>query len=114
MKKYDIKNPKIETKEICELDKVVCDKCGKIIYDRSKDIGFADGQDYVQISTWHERWGNDSCESHDGYEMCKECAIKFVTEYIKEATSTDHLELVYDVPDIYQTVEYTEVKPKMR
>ena len=86
-----------ETKEvevvkarIRKLEYVRCDECGKIILPgKYKDIKSS----YVRIHTWHNDWGNDSIESHEYGDYCKNCAKVFIAKYIEEANGTEELEL---------------------
>ena len=54
---------------------------------------FGFGEPYIHIHTWHNDWGNDSIDSHENYDLCKECAKKFVSDYIERCKGTMELEL---------------------
>jgi hypothetical protein len=59
-----------------------CDICGKTIncVDRLGNYNF------FTIHTWHNDWGNDSCESHEYLDACSpECVMKFTEEYIRKS-----------------------------
>ena len=51
---------------------------------------------YVYIHTWHNDWGNDSVDSHERGDYCKECAKSFVTKYVEEICGTEELELEHN------------------
>lgn len=92
MKKY---NETIETnyfkQETRKLTSVVCDICGKEI---TPDRGYRnESAEYIEIHTWHNDWGNDSCESHAYRDLCKKCAARFVADYIMNAHGSEELEL---------------------
>lgn len=67
-----------------------CDDCRrKILPDRYSSLENA----YVKVHTWHGDWGNDSVESHETKELCVDCATKFVSEYVRNISGTQELEL---------------------
>lgn len=73
-----------------KVEYIRCDKCHKKILPskyRNKKSS------YIHIHTWHNDWGNDSIESHERNEYCKECAKLIVAEYIEHADGTEELEL---------------------
>lgn len=84
---------KVVTKSVRKVEYMRCDGCGKKITPnswRTKE------NSYVHIHTWHNDWGNDSCESHEYKDYCKECAKFFVMKYIDEMDGTEELELSYE------------------
>lgn len=83
----------VKTKSVRKIEYVRCDRCGKKILPksfRSKENG------YVHIHTWHNDWGNDSIESHERHDYCKECAKSFIAEYINDMDGTEELELEFE------------------
>ena len=59
-----------------------CDICGKEIKPNARNNQY----NYFALHTWHNDWGNDSCESHEYMDACSpECVKKFTDEYIKDA-----------------------------
>ena len=62
---------------------IKCDVCGKIIpVDKpSKSM-------YFEVSSGHNDWGNDSCESRETQDICPNCITKFTTEYLRDADGT--------------------------
>ena len=78
-------------RETQKLTSVVCDICGK---EFKSDRGYrSKSAEYIRVHTWHNDWGNDSCESHHNRDLCKECAAKFVSDYIMNASGSMELEL---------------------
>lgn len=78
-------------RETRRLTHVVCDICGKEI---KAGKGYRnESAAYIDVHTWHNDWGNDSCDSHKHRELCKECATKFVGHYIMASHGTEELEL---------------------
>ena len=62
-----------------------CDCCGKDIVQKEKLCGEGGGYDYFVLTTSHNDWGNDSCESFEYFDACSAaCTIKMVSEYLKK------------------------------
>lgn len=66
---------KAKIKEIQErdLEYMRCDKC-------NKKINFYN--DYYWITTGHGDWGNDSVDSIEHYDICKDCVNDFIIDYM--------------------------------
>ena len=89
MKKYtDVLETEYFKRSKCKLTYVECDECGKKLFP-NKDDG------YIKVHTWHNDWGNDSCESHYYADMCKTCAAKFASQYISKVCGTREMEVSY-------------------
>ena len=101
MKKFDnVIDTAYYKREEKSLTKVVCDMCHKeIMVGRYK----SDDAAYIRVHTWHNDWGNDSCESHRYYDFCKDCASEFVANYIAKSYGTEELNL---------SIEYASVNSK--
>lgn len=76
-----------------------CDICGKTIYE------FVDGKcckhdEYWSLTTGHNDWGNDSCESVESLDLCsKECCVKALEKYLDEysgSRNTGYFELRHE------------------
>lgn len=75
-----------ETKEVVTVKHVVrtlegikCDRCGRTIPTKQ----FRDPESrYFEVTTGHNDWGNDSCESIEHYDICPECIPLFVESYL--------------------------------
>ena len=64
-----------------------CDICGKIICDSRYEKMFGKVQDHYLLTTGHNDWGNDSCDSIKEFDICsKECLQKKFEEYVKESS----------------------------
>ena len=104
MKKYDetiaTQYYKQETRK---LTSVVCDICGKEFKPKPVRVCRNERPEYIRVHTWHNDWGNDSCESHHNRDMCKECAAKFVADYIMDASGSMELELRVEYVDEWET-----------
>lgn len=88
MKKYtDVIETEYFKRSKCKLSYVECDECGKKIQFNHLLEG------YVRVHTWHNDWGNDSCESHEYMELCKDCAIKFTSNYILKMDGSEEIEI---------------------
>ena len=67
-----------------------CDKCEKkIVPSKYRE----EKNNYIHIHTWHNDWGNDSIDSHEQNDYCKDCAKQVVLEYISTSRGTQELEL---------------------
>lgn len=78
------------TKSIRPIEYLRCDKCEKKI----SPCKFRDKRSqYVRVRTSHNDWGRDSVDSITYYDLCHDCAAKFVSEYILKMHSTEELEL---------------------
>lgn len=64
--------PIIEKIEHRKVEYLRCDKCKKKITDG-----------YYEVTTGHNDWGNDSCDSIRDYDICPNCIEEFTTDYLK-------------------------------
>ena len=71
-----------KTERVMTSEKRYCDICEREITGH-----------HWHILTGHNDWGNDSCETHLNRDLCKECAAKFVADYIMNASGSMELEL---------------------
>ena len=66
------------TKPITE--KVICDVCGKTIADRNNRDA-----EYWTLTTGHNDWGNDSCDSYEDFDLCsKDCVKEKLNKYFDD------------------------------
>lgn len=80
MKQASIKKVIYEDENVIE--KVICDKCRKEI---QPSIGWeydSVESQYVTVHTWHNDWGNDSCDSDSINQYCHSCAAEVIKEYV--------------------------------
>ena len=61
-----------------------CDICQRKI---------SQGSQYFPVYTWHSDWRNDSYESDEHKDLCKECTKKYVADYIAHSKGTEKLKL---------------------
>ena len=70
-----------------ELAGVKCDACGRVIEAPSEQDRYnwmEDKYKFYLVTTGHNDWGNDSCDSIRNYDICPECITKFVSDYLNE------------------------------
>ena len=48
---------------------------------------------YFEVSTHHNDWGNDSGDSFEHFDICPNCIDKFVSDYLKEADTTQEIDI---------------------
>lgn len=89
-----------KTEEVVKVKRNVtgiqCDICGKVI-----PVRCGNGSMYFDVTTGHNDWGNDSCESRESQDICPDCITKFVTEYLRNAVGTSRyieIQTRYAVP----------------
>ena len=84
-RKYETKTY-TKTERVLTSEKRYCDMCKKEITGP-----------HWEISTWHNDWGNDSCESFEYIDICSsDCLRKTFEKYIecsKGSTNTQHIEV---------------------
>ena len=68
---------KVCVKEVCK-----CDVCNKEI---------KKGKGYYHVTTGHNDWGNDSCESIENYDICSEnCLNKIFQQYLERSAENEN------------------------
>ena len=73
-----------------KIEYIRCDKCNKkILPSKYRE----EKSNYIHIHTSHNDWGNDSSDSHEYGDYCKDCAKEVIAEYISKANGTEELEL---------------------
>lgn len=85
---------KVVEQTVRPIEYIRCDMCNKKIL--PCDTYKSDKSDYIRVHTWHNDWGNDSVESHEYYDLCKECAKEFVADYIEHCDGSEELELEHE------------------
>ena len=76
--KYEIKEY-VVVDRVCVGKDMFCDVCKNEI---------KHGNGYWHVHTWHNDWGNDSCESHEYFDVCSmECLKDKFDEYCHESKS---------------------------
>jgi hypothetical protein len=81
-KEYEIKTHTV-TEEVLIKETRYCDVCQKEIKTHS----------YWELTTHHNDWGNDSCESYEYFDVCsKECLRQKFDEYVKKSDNKHNSE----------------------
>ena len=69
-----------------------CDVCNGVI---------ENGEQYWELTTHHNDWGNDSCESYEHFDVCSEvCLREKFDEYIRESATNDYNSKCFEVEKI--------------
>lgn len=76
-----------------------CDICERIAL---AEINNGKWPVYFEVTTGHNDWGNDSCESVEHQDICPDCINKFVAEYLSHVNGTSK----------YIEIETVHVYPK--
>ena len=88
---------------------VVCDKCGKeIVAKKRPDNWDWSTQKYFNVTTGHNDWGNDSYESVKHFDICQECILDFVSNYLKSSKRSTSAYIEIDSGFSYPNVEWEE------
>ncbi len=74
-------NEKIVEKKERNLEYIRCDCCNKKV------------ENYFKVTTSHNDWGRDSCDSIETKEICISCIDEFLSSYIKEMSDTGDIEI---------------------
>lgn len=90
MRVYSNEPTRTITRQVRMVVGVKCDICGTII--DSKKYRSKESR-YFEVTTGHNDWGHDSCESVEKRDVCPECIVKVMTEYINTASGTDYIEV---------------------
>lgn len=64
---------------------VKCDICGKIV--PAGKYGQKDSM-YYKVTTGHHDWGNDSVDSIEHMDVCQECVLPFIGDYLWDNSET--------------------------
>ncbi len=80
----------VVTAKVRALEGIKCDVCGRII---KPDRFRSQKNKYYDVTTGHNDWGNDSCESRKHTDVCPECVNEFVTKYLDAADGTEYIEI---------------------
>lgn len=95
------------------LTAVQCDICKKTI--NAKSGGWGNDPDrYYEVTTGHRDWGNDSCDSIETRDICPDCIVKFVEEYLDECSNRDTAYLNIESECVYtdKDTRYVDTPPK--
>lgn len=90
MKKLSKEAQKVVVKTRRRVVGIECDICKQIIVPSGY---IKDRCRYFRVSTGHNDWGNDSCESVQDLDICPNCIANFLTEYTRNIKGTEYLGL---------------------
>lgn len=88
------------TKEARKVVGVKCDVCGKVI-----PVNQRDNSKYYRVTTGHNEWGNDSCDSIEHADICPNCICNFVTEYLQNGNDSSYIDIETEHAYPYQRWE---------
>lgn len=80
----------VVNRTIYKTEYIKCDICGKLI---PAVAPTEKERMYFEVTTGHRLWGNDSSESISFKDICPECIVGFVSDYLKDAENTYYLDL---------------------
>lgn len=90
---------------------VQCDVCDAIIPVKPSCYGDNSNQ-YFEVTTGHRDWGNDSCESVETRDICRECVVDFIKKYLSDCSNTAYLNLQTRVVYGREISEVVDKPPK--
>ena len=104
----------LEAKEQIMIRDVVvgkkCDVCKKDIPPTTRG-GIRKATPFFAITTHHNDWGNDSCDSYEHFDACSpDCALRFIEEYLREdfeGTNSKVIEIEH-VPAWYKPLKVAD------
>lgn len=81
--------------EVHTVTGVRCDICGKDLrYKYRPNSDFLEERPkYFDVTTGHHDWGNDSCDSIEHKDICLDCIVDFVSDYLSNASGTEYIEI---------------------
>lgn len=96
MTKYDYIEKQVVKKEPC-VEYLICDICNTVIK-KSNIVNRVKNKNMVEwysVSTGHNDWGNDSCESWEYLDVCPKCLSKVFQEYLKRSAgkNSEHINI---------------------
>lgn len=112
-KEFEYKEKQVTQKEVY-IETLRCDRCKKVIYKKYGD-SFNDSKSflpayrkpvsYYLVTTGHNDWGNDSCESIYTKAVCPKCLTEEYSKYVNEVNDTDIWNTMY--MNIEHKADYT-------
>lgn len=93
---------------------VKCDVCGRIINTPSIENRYKwmdDDYKYYLVTTGHNDWGNDSCDSIQHKDICPGCITKFVSDYLGDKKTYRSAYIAIETEHVYydETVDEEDV-----
>lgn len=81
---------------------VRCDWCQKVIEAPSRRIDQMDDKyKYYAVTTGHHDWGNESIESVQHFDICPDCILEFVKNYLLRYASQRSGEIEIKTEHLY-------------
>ena len=83
-------------KTFYKLAGIKCDVCGHVIEPPPVLYGWMEDEyKYYNVTTAHNDWGNDGCDSIEHYDICPNCINKFVADYLgnENASPSAYIEI---------------------
>lgn len=100
MKKFEYETRERTVKEtFVKVNYIICDVCGKRL-----DVG----ESYLDVTTGHHDWGNDSCDSIDRRQICGDCLDKVIEEYKEHALNSGRYNTNYIEIEHERVRQYSE------
>lgn len=91
------------------LSYVCCDQCKKTI-ETGYDVGKGKcSAEYFEVTTGHNDWGNDSCDSWKELYLCRDCMKDFVNKYLDSMQGSMEIEVKRHVASEY---DYEDIRCK--
>lgn len=101
----------VVVRTVYKLAGVKCDVCGRVIDSPTKENRYHrmdDDHKYYSVTTGHNDWGNDSCESIEHYDVCPDCINKFVAEYLGDKKGYRSAYIEIQTKHVYYDYEMDE------
>ena len=127
-KEYEYKEKQVTQKEVY-IETLRCDRCKKVIYKKYGDkfddseslspkqfLEYKKPVSYYVVTTGHNDWGNDSCESVDRKVVCPKCLTEEYSEYVNNINNANiwntmymniEHEANYTIPELLVPVDHT-------
>ena len=103
------------TKRIAVCKTTICDGCQKILFrcygeeykpndepwrDYTQDVEF------FEVTTGHNDWGNDSCDSIEYHTYCRECFAKPIHKYLARTNGRKDTEYINIRHQCYRSLPF--------
>lgn len=101
MEKVECKKAMVEQK-VPYIKKIICDRCKRIIH-KSFGEEFINETDkyhpldmasWYRVTTGHNDWGHDSCESVERFDVCPKCITEVYAEYVERSSGGHNSEYI--------------------
>lgn len=81
--------------EVRKVTAVRCDICGKDLrYKYRPNSDYLEYRPkYFEVTTGHHDWGNGSVDSIEHKDICLDCIVDFVSDYLSSASGTEYIDI---------------------